>query len=230
MAVGAGLWFDLGYGSTGRNSMGQAGVAEGHAGGIGAGEVEASGEGHPRGEELREDQIGVEKVCEVLERLVAGGTLKNYAVGGATAAGFHGEPLATLDVDVFVFAEADTGSVLVTMEPVFAELAQLGFREFEKECVLIHGLPVQFLTVSSPLEAEAVSEARQVDWDGKRLRVMCPEHLAALALRTGRPKDRGRLLYLLDLPDFDRPLFEGIVQRHGLGDVWTRWQRELGLS
>ncbi len=172
----------------------------------------------------------MEKVCEVLERLVAGGTLKNYAVGGATAAGFHGEPLATLDVDVFVFAEADTGSVLVTMEPVFAELAQLGFREFEKECVLIHGLPVQFLTVSSPLEAEAVSEARQVDWDGKRLRVMCPEHLAALALRTGRPKDRGRLLYLLDLPDFDRPLFEGIVQRHGLGDVWTRWQRELGLS
>ena len=230
MAVGDGLWFDLGYDSTGGDSTGQAGVAEGYAGGIGAGEVEAAGESHPRGEEIREDQNGVEKVCEVLERLVAGGTLKNYAVGGATAAGFHGEPLATLDVDVFVFAEAEPGSVLVTMEPVFAELARLGFREFEKECVLIHGLPVQFLPVSSPLEAEAVSEARRVDWEGKRLRVMSPEHLTALALRTGRPKDRARLLYLLDLPDFDRPSFDRIVQHHGLGDVWTKWQRELGLS
>ena len=172
----------------------------------------------------------MEKVCEVLERIVAGGTLKNYAVGGATAAGFHGEPLATLDVDVFVFAEAEPGSVLVTLEPVFVELARLGFREFDKECVLIHGLPVQFLPVSIPLEAEAVSEARQVDWDGKRLRVMSPEYLAALALRTGRPKDRARMVYLLDLPEFDRPSFDRIVERHGLGDVWKKWQRELGLS
>jgi hypothetical protein len=172
----------------------------------------------------------VEKVCEVLEQLVAGGTLKNYAIGGATAAGFHGEPLATLDVDVFVFAEAEPGSLLVTMEPIFAELARCGFREFEKECLLIYGLPVQFLAASSPLESEAVNEARQVEWDGKRLRVMGPEYLAAMALQTGRPKDRARLVYLLDLPDFDRGLFDEIIQCHGLGDVWGKWKSELGLS
>ena len=172
----------------------------------------------------------MEKVCEVLEQLVADGTLKNYAIGGATAAGFHGEPLATLDVDVFVFADTEPGSLLVTLEPIFAEVARLGFREFEKECVLIHGLPVQFLAASSPLESEAVNEAQQVEWDGKRLRVMRPEHLAALALQTGRPKDRARLVYLLDLPAFDRLVFDDIVERHGLGDLWTKWRGELGLS
>jgi hypothetical protein len=37
----------------------------------------------------------VEKVCQILEQFVADGTLSGYAIGGATAAGFHGEPLAT---------------------------------------------------------------------------------------------------------------------------------------
>ena len=172
----------------------------------------------------------MEKVCEILEQLVAGGTLKNYAIGGATAAGFHGEPLATLDVDVFVFAEAEPGSLLVTMEPLFADLARRGFREFEKECVLIHGLPVQFLAASSPLEVEAVNDAWPVQWEDKRLRVMNPEHLAAMALQAGRPKDRARVIYLLDLPGFDRDLFEEVIRRHGLGEVWAKWRIELGLG
>jgi len=45
----------------------------------------------------------MQRVCDVLEELTAEGILGNYAIGGATAAGFHGEPLATMDVDVFVF-------------------------------------------------------------------------------------------------------------------------------
>ncbi|MCF7675606.1 MAG: hypothetical protein K9M97_09695 [Akkermansiaceae bacterium] len=44
----------------------------------------------------------MQAVCDVLEQLVSQGTLRHYAIGGATAAGFHGEPLATRDVDVFV--------------------------------------------------------------------------------------------------------------------------------
>ena len=62
-------------------------------------------------------------VCDVLEQLVSEGTLKHYAIGGATAAGFHGEPLATRDVDVFVFIEPVPGSLLVSLEPLFSRLA-----------------------------------------------------------------------------------------------------------
>lgn len=47
----------------------------------------------------------MQAVCDVLEQLIAEGALKHYAIGGATAAGFHGEPLATRDIDVFVFVE-----------------------------------------------------------------------------------------------------------------------------
>ena len=47
----------------------------------------------------------MQAVCDVLEQLVREDTLRHYAIGGATAAGFHGEPLATRDIDVFVFAE-----------------------------------------------------------------------------------------------------------------------------
>ena len=42
------------------------------------------------------------EVCDILEQLVREGTLIRYAIGGATAAGFHGEPLATRE-DGFPF-------------------------------------------------------------------------------------------------------------------------------
>jgi hypothetical protein len=34
----------------------------------------------------------MQRVCDVLEKLTAEEILGNYAIGGATAAGFHGEP------------------------------------------------------------------------------------------------------------------------------------------
>ncbi len=61
----------------------------------------------------------MQKVCGTLEQLVQEGILKQYAIGGATAAGFHGEPLATRDVDVFVFLDPPPGALLVTLDPIF---------------------------------------------------------------------------------------------------------------
>ncbi len=75
----------------------------------------------------------MQAVCDVLEQLVSDGTLTQYAIGGATAAGFHGEPLATRDVDVFVFIDPPVGSRLVTLAPIFTRLSEFGFSEFEEE-------------------------------------------------------------------------------------------------
>ena len=172
----------------------------------------------------------MEKVCQILEQFVANGTLSGYAIGGATAAGFHGEPLATLDVDVFVFAEPQPGALLLSLERIYAELRRLGFAEHVKECVIIHGLPVQFIVASSALESEALQQALVERWEDKQVRVMRPEHLAALAMQTGRPKDRARVVYLFSLPQFDRTVFKGIIQRHALESVWQRWQKELDLG
>jgi hypothetical protein len=47
----------------------------------------------------------MQKVCNVLEKLMACVVIQKYAIGGAIAAGSHGEPLATRDIDVFCYLE-----------------------------------------------------------------------------------------------------------------------------
>ena len=171
----------------------------------------------------------MQAVCDVLERLLNEGVLSRYAIGGATAAGFHGEPLATRDIDVFVFLEPKPGALLVTLEPVFQRLEEIGFNEFDEEGILVHGFPVQFLAASPGLETEAVEQAANLEWDGHHLRVMLPEHLAAIALTVGRPKDRARVVYLVELPTFDRTRFSEILRRHDLEEKWKSWSTSLGL-
>jgi len=169
-------------------------------------------------------------VCDTLERLLRDGVLRQYAIGGATAAGFHGEPLATRDIDVFVFLDLEPGSFLVTLEPIFKRLGELGYAHFEEEGILIDGFPVQFLCASPGLESEAVSSAMIVEWEEHRMRIMRPEHLAAIALTVGRPKDRARLVYLAELPQFNLPVFREIVARYGLTLQWEQWATALGLN
>lgn len=171
----------------------------------------------------------MQKVCDILEQLIQDGTLKNYALGGATAAGFHGEPLATRDIDVFVFLEPAPGNVLITLETLYARLNEMGFSEFDGEGILIYGFPVQFLSASPGLETEAIEQAVAFNWEDHQVRVMSPEHLAAIAVATGRPKDRARLVYLASLENFDNALFERILTHYGLFDQGQQWKNALGL-
>lgn len=169
-------------------------------------------------------------VFDVLEKLKQEGTLREYAVGGATAAGIHGEPLATRDIDVFVFLEPPASSLLITLEPLFSRLAALGFSTFDEEGLLIADYPVQFLAASPGLETEALTDAVVMEWDNHQLRIIGPEHLAAMAMTVGRPKDRARVVYLVELPQFDRELFSEILKRHQLISRWKEWSSALGLK
>jgi hypothetical protein len=152
----------------------------------------------------------MQKVCDVLEQLFTAGVVGKYAIGGATAAGFHGEPLATRDIDVFCFLNVPESSFLVSLEPIFKKLSELGFSQFDEEGIIIHGMPVQFLVASSELEIEAVNNTDVLHWDEHTIRVMTPEYLAAIALTVGRPKDRARVVYLYSLKDFQVPKFTKI--------------------
>lgn len=172
----------------------------------------------------------MQEVCDILEQLLADGTISRYAIGGATAAGFHGEPLATRDIDVFVFLEPVQGSLLISLEPLYERLKTMGFDQFEDEGLLIHGYPVQFLSAAPGLETEAVQECMLAEWETHRIRVMRPEYLAAIALQVGRPKDRARLVYLVELPQFDRAAFLDILNRHQLVTKWNDWAVALHIQ
>ena len=66
------------------------------------------------------------------------------------------------------------------------------------EHIGIHDGPVQFLPAHDSLTQEAVTPAREMDYQGVRTRVVDPGHLVALALKAGGARRRERAWQLLE--------------------------------
>jgi hypothetical protein len=115
------------------------------------------------------------------------------AVQSAT---FYLEPSTPVDLDIFLALPASPGSSLVSLTPIYDYLLARGGR-IENEYIIVGDWPVQFLPASDVLEIEALREAGTVDVDGTPTRVPQAEHLLAIALRTGRPKDQARIMQFL---------------------------------
>src|SRR6266481_3147950 len=110
------------------------------------------------------------RTLEVLNELEKESVFSRYAIGGAMAATFYTEPVLTFDLDVFVLLSVSTGK-LVLLAPIYEALRQRGYKE-EKECVLIGGVPVQFLPAYNALVEEALTQAREIDYEGVPTRVV----------------------------------------------------------
>lgn len=156
----------------------------------------------------------MEATLKILNELEGDGVVSRYAIGGAMGATFYAEPVVTFDLDVFVVLP-QTDSGLLTLAPIYQALRARGYRE-EKECVNIEGVPVQFLPAHNPLLEEALKEAQDVQYEGTATRVLRAEHLLAIALQTGRPKDRERVRLLLEEASLDRQYLADVLARHGL--------------
>ena len=156
----------------------------------------------------------MEKTLQVLNELVREGVLSRYAIGGAMGATFYAEPVLTFDLDIFVIL-SKTASGLLTLKPLYDSLRARGYTE-EDECVNIKGIPVQFLPAHNDLLVEALSEAREVFYDQTPTRVMRAEHLVAIALQTGRDKDRERVRLLREQAGLDKDYLANLLTRHGL--------------
>ena len=63
--------------------------------------------------------------------------------------------------------------------------------------------------------------------DGTSARVFTAEHLAAMALQTGRAKDKARLLQFVEAGALDSARFESILARHELVDRWQQFERHF---
>jgi len=147
------------------------------------------------------------------------GVIDDYAVGDAMAATFYIEPITTFDLDVFVMLPQEKDSPLFSLAPLYEHLRAAGFQE-EKECVIINGVPVQFLPAYNPLTEEALEQAVEMDYDDVKVRVFSAEHLVAIALQTGRSKDKARVHSFVESGILRQEKLLDILRHHGLEAKW----------
>ena len=167
--------------------------------------------------------MAIEATLRVLNDMKAAGVLDEYGIGGAVAAFLYIEPGATFDLDVFTAWKSAEGGLL-TPRPLYEYLAQRGYGEYEKEAIVIEGWAVQFLPLGTPLIEEALDEAVDIEIKGVPTRVFTREHLMAICLQTGRPKDMARLLQFTEEGGADIERFANILGRHSLSRAWERFQ------
>lgn len=163
----------------------------------------------------------MERTLQVLNELEREGVLSRYAIGGAMGATFYIEPFLTFDLDIIVVLPK-TKAGLLTLAPLYEVLRTKGYAE-EKECVVIEGVPVQFLPAYNPLLEEALREARDMSYQATWTRVLRVEHLLAICLETGRAKDRERVRILREQAILDDVYLAQVLRRHELEGKWKEW-------
>lgn len=163
----------------------------------------------------------MKRTLEVLNDLEREGVFSRYAIGGAMGAIFYTEPFLTFDLDVFVVLPPTAGGLL-TLAPIYDALRSRGYTE-ENECVLVEGVPVQFLPAYNALVEQALNQAQEVMFEGVPTRVLRSEHLVAICLQTGRNKDRDRVRILREQAKLDLNFLAEILRRHQLERTWKRW-------
>ena len=104
---------------------------------------------------------------------------------------------------------------LVSLSNIYDWTRERGFKA-NQEHIIMHGVPVQFLSAKDGLEEEAVKAARTVDYDGVPVRVMAPEYLVAIYQLIGGEKRRGRARTLFDAKTINSEKLQGIIQRFNL--------------
>jgi hypothetical protein len=165
----------------------------------------------------------VKETLEAINQMQADGVIGKYAIGGAVGATFYIEPAATVDLDVFVMLPGAASKTLISLSPIYEYLKAKGGRE-EAEYLVLGDWPVQFLVPSDTLESEAVTEAVPTEVEGVRTWVMSAEHLAAIALRTSRPKDHIRIIQFVSQGALDRDKMNTLLLRHGLTEKWKQFE------
>ncbi|MCJ7586630.1 MAG: hypothetical protein MUQ00_01825 [Candidatus Aminicenantes bacterium] len=165
----------------------------------------------------------LEKTLKVIEEITRQGIIKAYAIGGGIAATYYIEPMLTYDLDIF-FIPAKEG--LDVLAPIYDYAKERGFST-QAESILIEGFPVQFIPAYNDLVREAVENATTLKYRDVEAKVVTAEYLAAIALQTGRAKDRERVIRLLDEAVIDRTVLGRILGSFGLADKFKKFEKQF---
>lgn len=168
----------------------------------------------------------LKETIQLINQMKADGVISEYAIGGAVGATFYTEPATTFDLDIFLLLPMTGSAGLLTLAPIY-EYASKKKWQTDAEHVVIGDWPVQFLPAGAPLEKEALESAIPADVEGVKTRVISPEHLVALALQTGRPKDKLRIAQLLEAGAVDEVRLNTVLEHHRLSAKWDNLRRNL---
>lgn len=161
----------------------------------------------------------MEKAIKVLNEMRSKGILTDYAIGGGIGTMFYSESFNTKDLDVFIYPRV-LSSGLIHLGHIYDYLKTKGYKTWKQSFIIIEGVPVDFVVVYDELTAEALKESINHIFNGVKVKVMRPEHLIAIALKTGRPEDFNKVTKLLQQAPFDKRYLNSILKRHQI-----KWKR-----
>lgn len=170
--------------------------------------------------------MNIQSVIALVNEMQAAGVIERYAIGGAVGATFYLEPVATLDADIFVAISPTGSSLLLSLQPIYNYLTARGCTVSGKY-IMVDGWPIQFLLPTGSLLEEALEQAVTMDVDGTPVQVFTAEHLAVIALHTGRAKDKIRLLQFIEEGALEAARFEQLLQRHNLEQAWSKFEQQF---
>lgn len=158
----------------------------------------------------------MEKVIKIIDELKHNKLIGEFAIAGGIATIFYVEPILTYDLDIFfIMPEGNKG--IVTLSPIYNYLKRKGYSA-DKEHIVIEGLPVQLIPVYNELVKEAVENAKIVKYKNVKTKIIRAEHLIAIMIQTSRPKDKERIIKLMDEAKIDRKYLNKILVGHKLSE------------
>lgn len=164
----------------------------------------------------------VESALRLANEAVEKGLIGSYAVAGAFAFIFHGEPFETKDLDLMMKLSL-THAGLVDLAPIWRHFVE-GGAVAEGQFLRLSRILVDIVPACDALDDEALQEALTARVGRQIGRFLTAEHAVAIAVRTGRPRDQMKIVRLLDsAPEaVDHRRLEEVLTRHGLLEAWRR--------
>lgn len=160
------------------------------------------------------------ETLKVINELKEKGLITDYAIGGGIAALFYIEPFLTYDLDVFIIPrEKKEQKGLIFLSAVFDYLRSMGY-SWKGEHIIIEGVPVQFIPADE-LEKEGVENARVIEYEEIKTKVISPEYLIVILLRAGRKKDIEKIERLLEQTEIDRKKLNELLNKFNLKEKFN---------
>jgi hypothetical protein len=166
----------------------------------------------------------MKNIADLLNEMLQAGIVRNYAIFGAVAQMRYTEAVVTMDLDVLV--DTPNPESLACLSPIYEFCQARGYLP-EGEAIRVGDWPVQFIPAFDDLSQEAMECAEETDLDGDPIRVVKADYLAAMALKTGRAKDKTRILALLEAKAVTPDDLATLATHHQLVPQWTRFKTQF---